>query len=47
MFDGGCYYYGGTLENYGNVNSANSLAAIKKGGFRGQERKARKNWSLR
>ena len=28
VFDGGCYYYGGTLENYGNVNSANSLAAI-------------------
>ena len=33
VFDGGCYYYGGTLENYGNVNSANSLAAIKKAVF--------------
>lgn len=33
VFDGGCYYCGGTLENYGNVNSANSLAAIKKAVF--------------
>ena len=33
VFDGACYYYGGTLENYGNVNSANSLAAIKKAVF--------------
>ena len=33
VFDGGCYYYGGTLENYGNVNSANSLVAIKKAVF--------------
>ncbi|HIS51365.1 MAG TPA: hypothetical protein IAC15_01330 [Candidatus Onthomonas avicola] len=33
VFDGGCYHYGGTLENYGNVNAANSLAAIKKAVF--------------
>ena len=30
IFDGGCAYYGGTLELYGNVNAANSLAAIKR-----------------
>jgi len=30
IFDGGCAYLAGTLELYGNVNAANSLAAIKK-----------------
>ena len=30
VFNGGCAYLGGTLEMYGNVNAANSLAAIKK-----------------
>jgi pyruvate-formate lyase len=30
IFDGGCAYLAGTLEFYGNVNSADSLAAIKK-----------------
>lgn len=29
-FDGGIRYLGGTLETYGNVNTANSLCAIKK-----------------
>ncbi|MDD4849816.1 MAG: pyruvate formate lyase family protein, partial [Gemmiger sp.] len=29
IFDGGCAYLAGTLEMYGNVNVANSLAAIK------------------
>ena len=30
IFNGGCASLGGTLELYGNVNAANSLAAIKK-----------------
>ena len=30
IFNGGCEYLAGTLELYGNVNVANSLAAIKK-----------------
>ncbi len=30
IFNGGCEYLAGTLELYGNVNAANSLAAIKK-----------------
>lgn len=30
IFDGGVRYLGGTLETYGNVNTANSLVAIKK-----------------
>ena len=30
VFNGGCAYLGGTLELYGNVNAANSLAAIKR-----------------
>jgi len=30
IFDGGCRYLAGTLELYGVVNAANSLAAIKK-----------------
>ena len=30
IFNGGCAYLAGTLEMYGNVNVANSLAAIKK-----------------
>ena len=30
IFDGGCQYYAGTLEVYGYVNAADSLAAIKK-----------------
>jgi pyruvate-formate lyase len=30
IFDGGVRYLGGTLESYGNTNTANSLAAIKK-----------------
>jgi len=30
IFDGGCQYLGGTVELYGNVNCANSLAAVKK-----------------
>lgn len=30
IFDGGIRYLGGTLETYGNVNTANSLLAIKK-----------------
>lgn len=30
MFGGGVRYLGGTLESYGNTNTANSLAAIKK-----------------
>lgn len=30
VFDGGIRYLGGTLESYGNTNTANSLAAIKK-----------------
>ena len=30
VFNGGCASLGGTLELYGNVNAANSLAAIKK-----------------
>jgi pyruvate-formate lyase len=30
IFQGGCEYLAGTLELYGNVDSANSLAAIKK-----------------
>ncbi|MCL2066693.1 MAG: hypothetical protein FWG99_04435 [Treponema sp.] len=30
IFAGGCEYLAGTLELYGNVDSANSLAAIKK-----------------
>jgi pyruvate-formate lyase len=30
IFDGGCAFYGGTLELYGNVNAANGLAAIKR-----------------
>ncbi|MFW5727898.1 MAG: pyruvate formate lyase family protein [Spirochaetia bacterium] len=29
IFNGGCAYLAGTLEMYGNVNAANSLAAIK------------------
>ena len=29
IFDGGCAHYGGTLEIYGLVNAANSLAAIR------------------
>src|SRR6056297_1216847 len=29
IFNGGCAYLAGTLEYYGNVNAANSLAAIK------------------
>jgi pyruvate-formate lyase len=30
IFNGGCAYLGGTLEMYGNVNAANSLASIKR-----------------
>ncbi|MCL2272807.1 MAG: hypothetical protein FWC19_08430 [Treponema sp.] len=30
IFDGGCQYLAGTVELYGNVDCANSLAAIKK-----------------
>ncbi len=30
IFNGGCAYLAGTLEMYGNVNAANSLAAIKR-----------------
>jgi pyruvate-formate lyase len=30
IFNGGCKYLAGTLEFYGNVNAANSLAAVKK-----------------
>ena len=30
IFDGGIKYLGGTLETYGNVNSADSLTALKK-----------------
>lgn len=30
IFNGGCACLGGTLEMYGNVNAANSLAAIRK-----------------
>ncbi len=30
IFDGGCASLGGTLELYGNVNAANSLAAVRK-----------------
>jgi pyruvate-formate lyase len=30
VFNGGCAYLGGTLEMYGNVNAANSLAAIRR-----------------
>ncbi|MDF1567599.1 MAG: pyruvate formate lyase family protein, partial [Spirochaetaceae bacterium] len=30
IFNGGCAYLAGTLEMYGNVNAANSLAAMKK-----------------
>jgi pyruvate-formate lyase len=30
IFNGGCAYLAGTLELYGNVNAANSLAAVKK-----------------
>jgi len=30
IFDGGCAYLAGSLELYGNVNAANSLASIKK-----------------
>jgi Pyruvate-formate lyase len=30
VFGGGIRYLGGTLESYGNTNTANSLAAIKK-----------------
>jgi pyruvate-formate lyase len=30
LFDGGARYLGGTLETYGNVNTINSLYAIKK-----------------
>jgi pyruvate-formate lyase len=30
IFQGGCEYLAGTLELYGNVNAANSLAVIKK-----------------
>lgn len=30
MFNGGIRYLGGTLESYGNVNTADSLTAIKK-----------------
>lgn len=30
ILNGGCMHLGGTLELYGNVNAANSLAAIKK-----------------
>ena len=30
FLDGGCAYLAGTMELYGNVNAANSLAAIKK-----------------
>ena len=30
MLDGGCAYLAGTMELYGNVNVANSLAAIKR-----------------
>ena len=29
IFNGGCEHLGGTLELYGNVNAANSLAALK------------------
>lgn len=29
FLDGGCAYLAGTMELYGNVNAANSLAAIK------------------
>lgn len=30
IFDGGIHYLGGTLETYGNVNTINSLYAVKK-----------------
>ena len=30
IFDGGCKYLAGTVELYGNVDCANSLAAVKK-----------------
>ncbi len=30
IFDGGARYMGGTFETYGNINTANSLTAIKK-----------------
>ena len=30
IFSGGCAYLGGTLEIYGGINAANSLASIKK-----------------
>lgn len=30
IFDGGATYLGGTLETYGNINTANSLYAIKR-----------------
>ena len=30
IFNGGCAYLAGTLEMYGNVNAANSLAAIRR-----------------
>lgn len=30
IFDGGCQYLAGTMELYGNVDAANSLAAIKR-----------------
>lgn len=33
IFDGGVRYLGGTLETYGNVNTANSLTAIKQAVF--------------
>jgi pyruvate-formate lyase len=37
IFDGGIRYLGGTLETYGNTNTANSLFAIKKAVY--EERK--------
>lgn len=40
IFDGGIKYLGGTLESYGNVNTADSLAAIEKLIFR--EKKIKK-----
>jgi pyruvate-formate lyase len=41
IFQGGCEYLAGTLELYGNVDSANSLAAIKKLVFEDKKLSAR------
>lgn len=37
IFNGGCAYLAGTLEFYGNVNAANSLAAVKQVVFEKKE----------